>query len=44
MTSAFAKTPEKCVSAAFKDEKKLQDAVQRLLDLPIGSPHYWVFD
>lgn len=32
MTSAFAKTPEKCVSATFKDEKKLQDAVQRLLD------------
>ncbi|WP_448571637.1 ChaB family protein [Trichothermofontia sp.] len=32
MTSAFAKAPEKCVSAAFKDEKKLQDAVQRLLD------------
>jgi hypothetical protein len=32
MTSTFAKTPEKCVSAAFKDEKKLQDAVQRLLD------------
>ncbi|MCL6434465.1 MAG: ChaB family protein [Leptolyngbyaceae cyanobacterium HOT.MB2.61] len=32
MTSAFAKTPEKCVSATFKDEKKLQDAVQRLLN------------
>jgi len=32
MSSAFAKTPEKCVSATFKDEKKLQDAVQRLLN------------
>ncbi|WP_448565070.1 ChaB family protein [Trichothermofontia sp.] len=32
MTSAFAKPPGKCISAAFKDEKKLQDAVQRLLD------------
>lgn len=32
MTSAFAKLPEKCVSAAFKDEKKLQEAIQRLLD------------
>lgn len=32
MTSAFAKPPEKCVSAAFKNEQKLQTAVQRLLD------------
>lgn len=32
MTSAFANPPEKCVSATFKEEKKLQDAVQRLLD------------
>lgn len=32
MTSAFAKPPEKCVSAAFKEEKKLQDAIQRLLN------------
>ncbi|WP_448533524.1 ChaB family protein [Parathermosynechococcus lividus] len=32
MSSAFAKTPEKCVSTTFKDEKKLQDAVQRLLN------------
>jgi len=32
MTSAFAQPPEKCVSATFKDEAKLQDAVQRLLN------------
>ncbi|BAU44008.1 ChaB family protein [Thermoleptolyngbya oregonensis NK1-22] len=32
MTSAFAKPPAKCVSAAFKDQVKLQDAVQRLLN------------
>lgn len=32
MTSAFANPPEKCVSAAFKDEKKLHDAIERLLN------------
>ncbi len=32
MSSAFEKPPEKCVSAAFKEEKKLEDAIKRLLD------------
>jgi len=32
MTTAFTKPPQKCVSATFKEEKKLQDAVQRLLN------------
>jgi hypothetical protein len=32
MSSAFEKPPEKRVSAAFKEEKKLEDAIKRLLD------------
>jgi len=31
MSSAYAQPPEKCVSAMFKSQEKLQDAVQRLL-------------
>ncbi|MEN9231883.1 MAG: ChaB family protein [Thermostichus sp. DG02_5_bins_236] len=30
--SAFTNPPQKCVSAAFKEEKKLQDCIQRLLN------------
>ncbi|HIK37354.1 MAG: ChaB family protein [Geminocystis sp.] len=32
MTSPYAKPPEKCVSATFKEEKKLEDAIRRLLN------------
>lgn len=32
MSSAFEKPPEKCVSAAFKEEKKLENTIKRLLD------------
>jgi len=32
MSSALEKPPEKCVSAAFKEERKLEDAIKRLLD------------
>lgn len=32
MTSEYAKPPEKCVSATFKEEKKLEEAIRRLLN------------
>ncbi|WP_448380749.1 ChaB family protein [Gloeomargarita sp.] len=32
MSSAYAEPPEKCVSATFKSQEKLQEAVQRLLN------------